>query len=41
MDKKLVKEITDMMYKKGGSREVEGVINEFYNIEIGNLCLMT
>ena len=36
MDKKLVEEITDMMYKKGGSRkDVEGVINEFYNIRAG------
>ena len=36
MDEKLVKEITDMMYKKGGSRkDVEGVINEFYNIRAG------
>ena len=36
MDKKLVEEITDMMYKKGGSKkDVQGVINEFYNIRSG------
>jgi len=36
MDKKLVEEITDMMYKKGGKAEdVQGVLNEFYNIRAG------
>ena len=36
MDKKLVEEITDMMYKKGGKAEdVKGVLNEFYNIRAG------
>ena len=36
MDKKLVEEITDMMYKKGGKKEdVQGVLNEFYNIRAG------
>jgi hypothetical protein len=36
MDKSKLKEITDMMLKKGGKAEdVQGVINEFYNIRAG------
>jgi hypothetical protein len=36
MDKNKLKEITDMMLKKGGKAEdVQGVINEFYNIRAG------
>ena len=36
MDKKLVKEITDMMVKKGGKPEdIKGVIDSFYDIRAG------
>jgi hypothetical protein len=36
MDKNKVKEITEMMIKKGGNeKDVKGVIEQFYNIRSG------